>query len=134
MGLFNWFKKKQPLKQDPLAKERRLLPRWEISCSAQVKWEGQSEFIECEIRDLNFRGCRIVLAKPLGETCSKLTIRFSEDYIFDAEICILWQTVVGEKRIYGARFTRLRDQDKEKIYQFVFAHFPDQIEKHIRGI
>lgn len=133
MGFFDLFRKKQQAAAIPENKERRLLPRWEVSVPAQAKWEGLVDYVNCEIRDMNFRGFKIVLPQKLEEQCTKLVLRFNEDFILNAEFCILWHAELHDKHIYGCSFTRLRDQDKEKMYDFVFKNFPDQIEKHIQG-
>jgi hypothetical protein len=133
MGIFNFFKRgpKKELRQTQT--ERRFLPRWQIDYQAKIRWEGVGEFVPCQIRDLNFRGLQISLSQKLPDNCAKLELRLSEDFIFSAEIKILWESAREDGYVYGASFTRLRDADKERLYQFIFHNFPDHIERHIKG-
>ena len=54
-------------------------------------------------------------------------MKFSEDCSFDAEVWVVWNKAVGGVNHYGLFFTRLRDVDKEKIYQFINTYCPKEI-------
>jgi hypothetical protein len=134
MGIFGFFRKRQAEKKEAVAPaEQRLLPRWEINCLAKVHWEGRSDFVFCQLKDLSFRGFKIALLEQLPEDCTSIELRFSDDFIVAADIKLLWHRRIENQETYGAYFIRLRDQDKERLYQFVSHNFPDQIERHIRG-
>jgi hypothetical protein len=129
MGILKFFNKKRESKQaiKPIFIERRVLPRWQISAPAKLRWEGQNEFIDCEVINLNMRGFSAVIAQKIPRDCRQLTIYFSEKYIFTVEISLSWQDESAGKNTYGAKFTRIRDSDKEKMYQMMRSDFPDRI-------
>jgi len=114
-------------------KERRQIPRWDIGIKAQVKPQGKIGFLSCQIKDLNFRGFRIILASQLEDNCRALAIHFAEDFIFNVEVDIVWHALINGQNTYGVKFTRVRDDDKERLYQFVFQNFPSVIERNIKG-
>jgi hypothetical protein len=129
MGILNFFNKKRESKQanKPIFIERRMLPRWQISAAAKLKWEGQNEFVDCEIINLNMRGFSVAIAQKIPRDCRELTIYFSEKYFFTVEIILSWQAESAGKNTYGAKFTRIRDSDKEKMYRMMRDDFPNQI-------
>jgi hypothetical protein len=129
MGIFSFFKGKHEVKQSkkPVFIERRILPRWQISAPAKLRWEGQNEFLDCQVINLNMRGFSVAIGQKIPRDCRQLTIYFSEKYIFTVEIAISWQDESEGKNTYGAKFTRIRDLDKEKMYQMMRDNFPNQI-------
>jgi Tfp pilus assembly protein PilZ len=42
---------------------------------------------------------------------------------------VVWQRAVGGSYLYGLYFTKIRDEDKEAIYQFVRGNLPQEIKK-----
>lgn len=128
MGLFGPKKKIEPVVPEKPA-ERRALPRWKISAQAKIKWSGQNEFVQCEIRDLNLKGFAIIVSKELPQACSNIIIHFNEEFFFNAEISLVWNNKLGAKYIYGAIFTRLTDSDKEKMYRMMRQDYPQQLPK-----
>ena len=109
--------------------ERRMVPRWELNCQAQVRWEGREQFVPCEIKDLNYRGFKIRLNQEIPEGASALIFRFSENFSINCTVKFAWSSQAEGKFIYGASFTRLKDADKERLYQFVLQNFPQSIRK-----
>ncbi len=123
MGFLDFFRRKDKPRATPERIERRQLPRWQLGCNAMVKWDGLNDFVSCSIRDMNFRGFQVWLDRELCRDCRALGIRFGNDLVFNVEICVIWQARVNAKYAYGCRFVRLRDTDKERLYQFVFQNF-----------
>ncbi|OGX44220.1 MAG: hypothetical protein A3G38_01630 [Omnitrophica WOR_2 bacterium RIFCSPLOWO2_12_FULL_51_8] len=115
-------RKRPPISQEKI--ERRQLPRWQLGCEASAKWQGQDDFVSCAIKDMNFRGFQIWLDRELCPGCCALIIRFGTDLVFNIEVCVVWHALVNAKHVYGCRFIRLRDADKERLYHFVFQNFP----------
>ena len=132
MGIFGFFKRKQEAgaQQKSVFIERRFLPRWRISTEARVKYDEQKEYINCQIVNLNMRGFSLITSQKLPRDCRHLTIYFSEKYIFNVEIQILWREESENKNSYGAKFTLIRDLDKEKMYRMMRENFPNQIGKY----
>jgi hypothetical protein len=130
MGLFDFLKKKNdPVPEPP--KEQRLLPRWKISASAKIRLTAGAAFVPCEVKDLNLKGCCLVLEQALPEGCAEVGIYFNEKYYFDVGIAVVWHKEIENKQVYGIKFTRVRDVDKEKIFQMVRDDFPGQLWKSV---
>ena len=132
MGIFGFFKRKQKAKQiqKPAFIERRILPRWQISAEAKIKYDGQESYINCHIANLNMRGFCLITPQKLPLDCCHFTIYFNEKYFFDVEAQVLWCNESEGKNIYGAKFSRIRDSDKEKMYQMMRENFPNQIRNY----
>ena len=125
------FKEKNDTPQPaPSFRERRFLPRWKIHCAALIRWEGLEKYLDCEINNLNLKGFAVSLSHKLPMDCCKITLRMSKEFIFDVEISVLWRRLTEEKNTYGVKFTKIRDADKEKIYQLVRRDFPELLADH----
>jgi len=127
MGIFSFFKKKEPVKESP--KEKRLMPRWKLSAPAKIKWFTEPDYSPCEVKDLNMRGCSLLLTRKIPEGCAGLSLYFNEKYFFDIEIAIVWQKEMDNKIVYGIRFTKFRDVDKEKLYKMIREDFSSHISR-----
>lgn len=123
MGLFDFFRKKAaPIQQG--FKENRLVPRWKISAPAKVKLAGSNDYLDCVIKDLNLKGFCLIIPGKIPEECEGLELCFSDNYLFSIGITISWYKEIDGKHLYGIKFTRLRDQDKERIFQMMQERFP----------
>lgn len=121
--MFGFFKKKKPVPEGP--KERRLIPRWKISFKCKIKWEGLADYIECFVKDLNFKGCSLSISETLPNSVKAITLYFNEMYFFNADIAIIWEKTANGNKQYGINFIKLRDSDKEKLLQMMRQNFPD---------
>ncbi len=124
MGLFNLFKKKEIPLQKPAFIEKRLLPRWKIAAAAKIKWPGAKDYVACEIKDLNMRGLCLALGESLPEYNLHAELYFNEKYFFDIEFAVTWHKEIDGKQVYGVSFLKVRDADREKIYQMMKENFP----------
>jgi hypothetical protein len=131
MGLFNFFKKRKCLTAKPVFIEKRLLPRWKIGAPAKIKWPGAKDYLACEVRDLNMKGFCLVLTEKLTEYDTPAELYFNEKYFFNIEICVSWHKEAEGKQIYGVRFLKIRDTDKEKIYQMMKENFAGCFGKYL---
>lgn len=129
MGIFGFFRKKKQVDQGPV--ERRLVPRWNICAPAKMKWSGQDNYVECEIRDLNMKGLCVSLKERIPEGCLGSQLYFNEQFFFEIEFCVAWHKQESAKFVYGLRFTRLRDADKEKIFLMMKQNFPSQFARNL---
>ena len=131
MGLFSFFqKKKEPLAK-PAFTEKRLLPRWQISAPAKIKWYGQSDYLPCQVRDLNMRGFCLILDTKITEYNGRIELYFNEKYFFDIEVSVTWHKEIDNKQIYGFKFLKIRDADKEKLYQMMKENFAGCFGKYL---
>jgi len=124
MGLFGFLRKKNAPLPEPAFVEKRLLPRWKIASPAKVKWQGCKDYIACEVRDLNMKGLSLAIADKIPDPNLHMELYFNEKYFFDIEASVIWSKEEGAKKIYGLKFSKVRDSDKEKIYQMIKENFP----------
>lgn len=123
MGLFSFFKKKKDLPAKPAFVEKRLLPRWKIAAPAKIKWQNSKDYLACEVRDLNMRGFCLSTTEKIPEANAYVELYFNEKYFLDIEILVTWHKEAEAKQIYGIRFLKIRDSDREKIYQMMKENF-----------
>ncbi len=130
MGLFDFFIKKKapPPKLDFV--EKRLLPRWKIQAPAKIKWPTAKDYLPCEVRDLNMRGFCLVLSEKLIVYNTRAELYFNEKYFFDIEIAVTWHKEAQGQQLYGIKFVKVRDSDREKIYQMMKENFAGHFGKY----
>lgn len=106
--------------------DRRNATRWQISWKAKIKLEGEESLANCVISDINFKGLNLICSLKLQpDTFIKLDLNLCEDCVLtDAEVWISWHRCVGEQNIYGLYFNKLRDDDKERLFNFIRDRFP----------
>jgi hypothetical protein len=131
MGLFSFFKKKKVLPPKPEFVEKRFLPRWKIGAPAKVRWQGSKDYVACEVRDLNMRGLCLLLVEKVTQYNTRIELYFNEKYFFDIEISVTWHKEVDGKQIYGIRFLKVRDSEREKLYQMVKENFAGCFGKYL---
>ena len=131
MVLFGFFQKKKDLPPEPALVEKRLLPRWKIAAPAKIKWQGSKDYVACEVRDLNMRGFSLAMTEKIPEYNARAELYFNDKYFFDIEISITWHKEVEAKQIYGIRFLKVRDADREKIYQTMKENFSKHFGEHL---
>lgn len=130
MVLFSFFRKKKDLPLKPGLVEKRLLPRWKIASPAKIKWQGSKDYVACEVRDLNMKGFCLAMTEKITEANNLAELYFNEKYFFEIEISVIWHKEVDGKQIYGIRLLKVRDYDREKIYQMMKENFAHHFEKY----
>jgi len=84
----------------------------------------------CTLHDINFKGAKISLPQKLPpDTFLKMTITLSVEFSFQVEAWVTWHRAIDGHNIYGLYFSRLRGYDKERIYQFLHHHRPDELSR-----
>jgi len=110
--------------------DHRKLARWQIDRPAKFKVDQSPGELPCQVQDINYKGVRVISEAKLPEdTAFRLYLKFSEDCTFDAEAWVVWNKTANGVNHYGVFFTRLKDVDKEKIYQFINAYCPKEVEQ-----
>jgi hypothetical protein len=108
--------------------DRRRSNRWQIGWQSKLKLEGAQNHCNCIVRDINFKGLNICSAIRFPrDTFLKLSLELCDDLCLDIEAWVAWHRTVESKNIYGLYFTRIKDPDKESIYQFIGKNFPKQL-------
>ncbi len=107
---------------------RRRISRWEINHKAKVRFAGSYAPADCFIKEISLKGFQAHLAFRLEtDTFKELKLYLAVDSVLDAEVWVAWHRTVHEKNMFGFYFTRISEQDREKIYYFVQHHYPRQL-------
>ena len=109
--------------------DRRRFVRWQIDREAQVKLEAAQPPAACTIHDINFKGVRISLKQKLSlDKPLKINMDLSREFSsFELEVWVAWHKTIDGYNLYGLYFIKIRDLDKERIYQFMRGYFPEKI-------
>ncbi len=108
--------------------ERRQLNRWQVDKEAKVKLEGAEAPASCSLKDINLKGAQISLAMKLPrDAFLKLNLVLTADFILNVEVWVVWHKGIDGYNIYGFYFSKIEDQDKDKIYQFIRKFYPQQL-------
>lgn len=108
---------------------KRKFVRWHLNLPAKIKIAGEPEFIDCTLKDISLKGMRIVLSKHKLQLDARLdlTLMLFGEYILNMEAWVIWHKAVDGHNIYGLYFTRIKDADKENIYQFLRRYSAAQV-------
>ena len=109
---------------------RRITGRWKVWMQAKVQLEGRDEYCDCVIADINFKGMQISLQEKLpADTHIKLKLALAPDLVLAVEVWVAWSKTQESRHTYGLVFSKIKDSDKEKIYNFVYKKTPHAIIK-----
>ncbi|MCU0665674.1 MAG: PilZ domain-containing protein [Candidatus Omnitrophica bacterium] len=111
--------------------EGRQLTRWQIKRNIKIKLDNTAPSVyEGVLKDLNLKGMQVVLDARLPyQRLFKMQLSLSDDIILNVDAWIIWHRLIDGENTYGVYFTKISDQDKEKIYQFLRADFPQQVDR-----
>lgn len=129
MGLFG-FGRHKPSAPSSVFKERRMLPRWSIYARAKIRLTDKNAYVDCEVKNLNLRGFCVVSSLKIPECCPALTLYFNELFFFTVETSMAWHKESDGKQSYGLRFAKIKDIDKEKIYQMMRQDYSQHLHKY----
>ncbi|MCX5656704.1 MAG: PilZ domain-containing protein, partial [Candidatus Omnitrophica bacterium] len=110
--------------------EHRRFIRWQINRQAKFKLEQAVEEVFFQVRDINYKGVQVILNAKLPEDAAfRLNLRFSEECNFEAEVWVAWHKIVDGINHYGLYFSKIRDADKNKIYNFICTSYPNDLKE-----
>jgi len=58
-----------------------------------------------------------------------LSIILSDEFSLDIEAWVVWHKSIDGINVYGLYFTKINEEDKEKIYKFVYKSLPEEVGK-----
>lgn len=110
--------------------EHRIAARWQLDLQAKMRLEGAQVSSQCTVKDISFKGMQVSLGfRLLKDTFLKLSVALSDVVVLDVEAWVVWQKTIDGFNLYGLYFSKIKDADKEKIYQFVRQNFPKEMSK-----
>jgi c-di-GMP-binding flagellar brake protein YcgR len=110
--------------------ERRRYKRWQIEKSVQCRFQENTQ--NCFLKEISYKGVSISLEATqidLGKSCALTIAIVNELEPLNISCDIVWQRNINNNLELGLYFTRIKDKDKERIFRYVFDHFPEQILK-----
>ena len=110
--------------------DRRVIPRWQIGRDARVKIGRAYGFEHCLVEDMNLKGMRLSLNRLMpAEPSIRLELALEEDCQVAVEVRAPWKKEIGGRFIYGLVFTKIRDEDRDQIYQYLSNNFRGQFQE-----
>lgn len=108
--------------------ERRRFSRWQINKQAKLRLEGAFADAPCVIHNINFNGAQISFNQRLkSDTFVKMKIILCEHHVIQVQAWVVWQKSIGNSHMHGLYFSEISEQDKEKIYRFIYKNFPQEL-------
>jgi len=116
-----------------MEKERRSLLRWPVNWPAriQIKYKNSNKNFNCCIKNINFKGVQLILEKKLHNIdILKLTINISNSIAVPMKIEVVTHEVLEDGlNLYSFQIIRMKDSDKELIYQLIKKNFFEDLFK-----
>lgn len=109
--------------------EGRRFVRWQVNRQTKIKVRSEHTNLDCQIEEISLKGLRITSPQKLTKNKLSINIVLGEAVSLNAEVSVVWLRTVKGGYAYGLYFTRIKDIDKEKIYEFLQKNFPEQIKQ-----
>ena len=108
--------------------ERRQLPRWEIKKEAKVWMPQMQEISHCIIEDMHLKGMRVSFDKRLPrQEPLRMSFAIGNNFIpIKIEARIPWEKEDQGRYVYGLSFSKINENDKDRIYRYINTHCYDQ--------
>lgn len=111
--------------------DRRKTRRWQLDSQAKLILEDSQESVSCRIIDINFQGLQLSSPKELEkDSFLRISLDFAQGFsLKDIETWVSWRKHAEGTNFYGLYFSRISEEQKEAVYQFVFRHFRESSDK-----
>ncbi len=109
--------------------ERRQLPRWQVKRETKAWLPQMQEFSRCIIEDINLKGMRASFTQRLPQEQSvnmSLDLEDKCDFM-KLEVSLPWVREDQGRYVYGMSFNKIKDSDKDRIYQYISSHCSQQL-------
>ena len=107
---------------------RRELPRWKINKTFKVSFENIGTLPDCLVEDLNLKGMCLSASEKLPQNRTvRMGLELTEDNYVEVDIQIPWVRESQGRFFHGLAFTRMMDEDKDKIYHYINNHCSKQL-------
>ena len=105
-----------------MQENRRRLPRWSVKRPAKVRLQDAWQFEDCYVEDMNLKGMRMSFSGRLPlDRSVRIALAFP-DLAFEVDVEVPWIKEDDGRFMYGLSFSRIKDEDKDKIYQYIFSN------------
>lgn len=112
--------------------ERRGCARWVINKQASLKLHEDEHSYACDVEDISLRGARIHSSQKINKNTNiGINIPLDDEFfINDLEAEVVWSQSLENDNIYGLHFTKIKELDKEIVYNFIKKHFFKELQRH----
>ena len=112
--------------------ERRQLPRWEVKQAAKVFMSQTQEFSHCIIEDMHLKGMCVSFNEQLPqERPLRISFAMGDDFDFiKVEADVPWKKEEQGRHFYGLSFSRIDDENKDRIFQYINTNCYDQMKNN----
>ncbi|MFH1640682.1 MAG: PilZ domain-containing protein [Candidatus Omnitrophota bacterium] len=112
--------------------ERRQCGRWLLINPVSAWLEGQDYPLECQIRDIGYKGLRIHSRTEFKKN-SVIGLRFvlGSELPLNLKASVVWNGTQGREHACGVYFTDMREKDKERIHKYIQNSFREQMKQHV---
>lgn len=112
--------------------EHRSAPRWRVNAHVKARVGDSLNKIPVTIVDVNYRGAKVLMHQRLAsDSTLQLSMILSDAVSLDLKVWIAWQRNFEGSHLYGLYFSKISDEDKEKLYHFFSTHFPESIKRQV---
>jgi hypothetical protein len=103
--------------------ERREIPRWQVKERARYALSSSLKWEDCILQDINLKGMSLSLTQnTMFRNPLDISLAVEDGFTLRVEGKACWEKLEGGLRTYGVAFTRIFDDDKERLYQFIQKH------------
>jgi PilZ domain len=108
--------------------ERREIPRWEIKKESKAWIPLSQGFSHCMIEDMHLKGMCVSFSRRLPEMHTiRMSFTLGDDFDFiKIEAQAPWMRVYQDRYVYGLSFTKIAEEDKDRILQYINTNCYDQ--------
>lgn len=102
--------------------------RWQVNKKVGLSWQGNSNAaIDCIVGDISMHGAKIFLeSERLPEGPFNLDIKLDDKASLNSlEAAVIWRKEKETGNTYGLHFPQIKEDDKDKIFSFIYGGFPD---------
>ncbi len=111
--------------------ELRQIPRWQIGEKAKMKIREHEWERKCCIEDMNLKGIKISSKEPLPDAyVFDVLLDLKDDLVLNIQAQVRWNKEIEGRYFYGMEFSRIKDDDKQEISQYLSRTCADQIRSH----
>lgn len=111
--------------------EQRTVPRWRVQRQTTVRVEDSFSLEQCGLEDMSFKGMCLSFSEALPvKPLIKLVVSLMDGLDIDVIADVRWTREVNGRHVYGMAFNRIKDTDKEGIYQYLHKNFKQQWDEH----
>lgn len=111
--------------------EQRTVPRWRVQRQTVARIEEDVLRNKCCLEDLSFKGMCLSFSEALPtKSLFRIVLSLMDGLEIDVLVEVRWVSQRNGRHVYGMSFNRIKDADKDGIYQYLHKNFTEQWRQH----